>query len=80
MRYADNVCSCIKLYQPERYIFTGPCIVTKEEISVTVPAEEVEAYREGKLIQDAMPSLSADEREFLISGMSGEAFDRIMEE
>lgn len=33
------------------------------------------AYRNGALIQDAFDFLSADEREFLISGLTPEEFD-----
>lgn len=80
MRYADNCCTYEELFNPHRYVFTGLCIVTKKKISVTVPAEELHAYRKGKLIQDAMPSLSADDREFLMSGISGEGWKQTFTE
>jgi hypothetical protein len=31
----------------------------------------------GKLIQDAMPELSADEREFVKTGITGEEWDQL---
>ena len=42
------------------------CGVTYE---VAVPAEGYMAWQSGELIQNAMPELSADERECLISGI-----------
>ena len=77
MRYADQFCDYTEQYEPEHtYTFTGPCVVTGKQVSVTVKAEELYAYRRGALIQDAFKSLNADDREFLMSGMSKEAWDR----
>tara|TARA_Y100000296_G_scaffold73682_1_gene91423 strand:- start:308 stop:457 length:150 start_codon:yes stop_codon:yes gene_type:complete len=42
-----------------------------------VQAEDYEAWENGELIQNAMPYLSADEREVLISGMCGPCFDNL---
>ena len=39
--------------------------------------EGMEAYKNGKLMQDAFPFLSADEREFLISGMLPDEWERL---
>lgn len=49
---------------------TGPCFVTKQPYSVTVPAVALAKYESGTLAQVAFPMLSRDEREFLISGTS----------
>ena len=38
------------------------------------------AWYEGKLIQDAMPYLTVDQREVLISGMCGVCFDNLFSE
>ena len=77
MRYADKFCTYQEVYEPEHvYIFTGPCIMTGKEVSVSVKAEELYAYRTGSLIQQALRSNNSDEREFLISGISSEAFDK----
>ena len=76
MRYADNQCVCTETYEPNHvYTFTGPCVVTGETYSVTVPAAELYAYRRGLKIQDAMPSLDAGDREFLMSGFSPAGWD-----
>jgi hypothetical protein len=58
------------------YIFTGKCMLTRKPYSVTIPGEELYAYRQGALIQDAMPSVSAEDREFLISGYSPEGWKK----
>lgn len=76
MRYADNCCSYKELYNPHQYVFTGKCIVTGKTVSVSIPAKELNAYRRGQLIQVAMPSISANDREFLMSGISGEGWDK----
>lgn len=49
---------------------TGNCKITGEEYSCIVPTRGLEAWLDGEFIQRAMPSVSADDREFLISGMS----------
>lgn len=78
--YLDN-CSCKETHQPEHtYTFTGPCIVTKKETSVTIKAKELYNIRQGMHIQDAAPSLSDDDREFLISGTSAEGWDQLFGE
>ena len=76
MRYADSHCEYVENYKPEHtYTFTGPCVVTGKPYSVTVPGDELYAYRRGAYIQDAMPSVSKDDREFLMSGMSPEGWN-----
>lgn len=76
MRYMDSCCKCKEVFEPHGYVFTGKCILTKKEVSVTVPAKELYAYRQGRDIQNAMPSVSADDREFLLSGISGEGWKK----
>lgn len=78
MRYADNYCTYTEQYKPTHtYTFTGPCVVTKKSYSVTIPANELNAYRQGAYIQDAMPSLNVADREFLMTGMSPEGWDKV---
>ena len=78
MRYADARCTYTETYKDGKheYVFTGPCVVTKKPVTVKVPAEGLFAYRSGAYIQDAFPNLTADEREFLMSGMSKEGWDK----
>lgn len=52
-------------------------ILTK---NIDVTESQVRAWEEGGLIQDVMPELSADDREFIISGCTPEEFDKIFPE
>jgi len=67
MRYADS--ACLIQSTGSHYIVSGKDVFTGKSVMVKIPADELYAYRQGAMIQNAMPSLSADEREFLISGM-----------
>lgn len=67
MRYADAFCEVISV--GNYYIVKGRDVFTSNPVMVKVPSRELFNYRQGMMIQDAMPSLSADEREFLISGI-----------
>lgn len=70
-------------------VSSGPtvdtCIVRDSHTGKTMefgcPADTIIAggiaYHEGELIQDAFPSLNADEREFLLSGLTPEEFDAL---
>ena len=49
---------------------TGNCVFTGEEYQCQVPAKGLERWLAGEHIQNAMPSVSADDREFLMSGIS----------
>lgn len=76
MRYADSRCTYEEKYTPKHvYIFTGKCIVMGKEHSVSVPAEELYAYRRGKSTQEALKSVSEDDREFLLSGFTEEGWE-----
>lgn len=50
-------------------------ITRTKEIDATI--EQILAWEEGELIQNAMPHLSADDREFIKTGIDGEEFDSI---
>lgn len=55
------------------------CRECDKAIHFDVPRSEYNAYIEGtKHIQDAMPSVSDDNRELLISGFCGPCFDKLM--
>ena len=53
------------------------CRKCKDQVEMEVYAEDVAAWENGELIQNAMPYLSADEREVLISGTCGPCFDKM---
>ena len=48
-------------------------ITRTKEIDVTI--EQILAWEEGELIQNAMPQLSADDREFIKTGISAEEWE-----
>lgn len=69
--YADNHCSYTEEHKPEHtYTFTGKCITTGKEHSVTIKGQDLFDYRCGKkaYIQDAFPYLTPQDREFLMTG------------
>ena len=51
--------------------FTG--LSHTQEINVT--AEQLNAWQRGALIQNAMPNLSADEREFIMTGITSDEWN-----
>ena len=76
-KYLDRGCTYEENILPSHsYTFTGPCIITGEEHEITVPAEELFAYRQGLTIQEAMTSLDEDQREFLLSGISPQGWEK----
>lgn len=74
MAYLQN-CKYEESYDPHVYTFTGPCVFTGEEYSVTIPAQELFQYNQGLRVQDALKSLSADDREFVTNGVSPKGYD-----
>ena len=62
-------------------IVTRTSMMSKIErsIDLDVTAEQVNAWRSGMLIQDAMPHLNEHEREFVISGITQEEWDSMGE-
>jgi hypothetical protein len=62
--------------QDGTYTITGRCILTHKLYMVVVKAKELQNWKNGELIQKAMPDVSIDDREFLISGISPSGFAR----
>ena len=48
----------------------GPCAFTRVEYSCKVPTEGLMRYLDGDHAQVAMPDVSPEDREFIISGIS----------
>lgn len=59
---------------------SGKCVFTGRRYSVTVSRDDFDKYNAGALMQDAFPELSADDREFLISGIAPGGFDQLFKE
>lgn len=71
MRYIDT------LKYKEEYLPVHQYTFFDHDHEVTVPAEELFAYRQGKLMQIAMPSVSADDREWLMTGIKAGEFEAL---
>jgi hypothetical protein len=46
-------------------------------MEIDVSDAQLEAWRDGALIQNAMPNLTADEREFIMTGTTKEEWEKI---
>lgn len=55
-----------KLRITKRSMFSGKM----SQMEIEADPDDIDKWRNGTLIQDALPYLSSEEREFLISGMS----------
>ena len=55
----------------------GTCSISGEEHAIEIPAEGFTRWQSGTLIQVALPNLSPDDREFLMSGITPAAWDQI---
>ena len=53
------------------------CVRCKERQHITTKTEDLDSWENGELIQNAMPYLSAGEREILISGVCEACFDNM---
>jgi hypothetical protein len=51
------------------------CVFCGTEVSIFVPDEGYERWCSGTMIQHALPTLSSDDREFLISKTCPKCFD-----
>ena len=56
------------------------CRTCKDTHILMVNIRDAKRWRQGELIQDAMPYLTPDERELLISGTCGKCFDKMFGE
>lgn len=55
-------------------VFTG----VQRTLDIPVTQEQLDNWNNGMLIQNAMPNLSADDREFILSGITKEEWDQFM--
>lgn len=53
------------------------CKLCKTSRTIEVKKDDYEKVQQGEHIQNAMPYLTADERELLISGICGTCFDEM---
>ena len=56
---------------------TSPFTGTTITINIDVTQAQLDAWQAGTLIQDAMPNLSPDEREFIKTGITPEEWEEL---
>ena len=54
---------------------TSPFSGNTNSMEIEVTQEQLSSWENGTLIQNAMPNLSADEREFIMTGITPEEWD-----
>ena len=53
------------------------CVMCNQSIIMEVSEEGLKKWQQGELIQDALPELTDDEREMLMSGICPTCWDKI---
>ena len=56
---------------------TSPFSGNTNSMEIEVTQEQLSSWENGTLIQDAMPNLSADEREFIMTGITAEEWEEL---
>jgi hypothetical protein len=59
---------------------TSPFTGMTRAREITVTQEQLDRWRAGELIQNVMPALSADDREFVMTGITAEEWDQVFGE
>lgn len=54
-----------------------PFTQKENTLDLNVTEEQLQAWHDGALIQNVMPHLSADEREFIMTGLMPESWEEI---
>ena len=49
-------------------------------MDIPVTVDQLEAWEDGELIQNAMPSLTPDQREFIMTGVTPEEWENVFGE
>ena len=80
MRYINSDCTYTQNHEEGTYTFTGPCRVTGDSYTVTIPGSELFDLNQGLPIQDALKSLEPEQREFVMSGTSPKGWEKLFGE
>ena len=56
---------------------TNPFNGEVNTLNIEVTDEQIQAYMDGALIQNAFPNLSADDREFIMTGITAESWEEM---
>lgn len=65
---------------PDQYLIVRDCPFCGQGATTVVPAQGLWAWEHGTFAQVAFPTLSAAEREQVMTGTHGECWDRYMKE
>ena len=76
MRYINSHCTYTENHAEGTYTFTGPCRVTGDAYSVTIPGHELWDLNQGEPIM-CLKSLDAGDREFVLSGTSPKGWEKL---
>ena len=57
---------------------TNPLNGEVNTLNIEVTDEQIQAYAAGALIQNAFPNLSADDREFIKTGITAESWEAML--
>ena len=56
------------------------CTILQQEYIVSVPLDKFLLWKAGALIQDCFPDMSADDREFMITGLTPAEWNSLMKD
>lgn len=59
---------------------TSPISGQVNTLEINVTPEQLAAWRAGEMIQLAMPNLTSDEREFIMTGITASEWDELFQE
>ena len=64
----------------DKTTLTETCRTCGSQEAITVEAKDLAAWKNGTIIQEAMPYLDADQREMMISNTCSECWDELFPE
>tara|TARA_R110001583_G_scaffold131565_2_gene283342 strand:- start:580 stop:789 length:210 start_codon:yes stop_codon:yes gene_type:complete len=64
----------------DKTTLTETCRTCGSQEAITVEAKDLAAWKNGTVIQEAMPYLDADQREMMISNTCSECWDELFPE
>jgi hypothetical protein len=56
---------------------TSPVSGKRNQLDINVTREQIIAWEKGMLIQEAMPDITLDEREFIMSGITQDEWNKM---
>ena len=59
------------------FVRRSPFTGKMNSMNISVTDEQVERWERGELIQQAMPAISAEEREFIMTGITPDEWNKV---